>query len=53
MRFDNLRAESNALRIRYETKLQGIADLKQSILQRAFSGELTSPAMHIIQQAAE
>jgi hypothetical protein len=30
-----------------------LADLKQSILQKAFSGELTSPPSQAIKEAAE
>ena len=37
----------------YEQKLQPLAELKQSILQKAFSGELTSPPSQAIREAAE
>lgn len=37
----------------YTQKLAALADLKQSILQKAFSGELTSPPSQAIQEAAE
>ncbi|MBB6470118.1 hypothetical protein HNQ96_006012 [Aminobacter lissarensis] len=34
------------LRLAFQAKLQGIADLRQSLLQKAFAGELTSPKPH-------
>jgi type I restriction enzyme S subunit len=37
----------------YREKRYKILQLRQSILQKAFAGELTSAPMHIIQQAAE
>jgi type I restriction enzyme S subunit len=37
----------------YQAKLEKLADLKQSILQKAFSGELTSPPSRAIKEAAE
>jgi type I restriction enzyme, S subunit len=37
----------------YEARLRHISELKQSILQKAFSGELTSPPSHATREAAE
>jgi type I restriction enzyme, S subunit len=37
----------------YNKKLAAISELKQSVLQKAFSGELTSPFSQVIQAAAE
>jgi type I restriction enzyme S subunit len=37
----------------YRTKLEAISALRQSILQKAFSGELTSPPSQAIKEAAE
>jgi type I restriction enzyme S subunit len=37
----------------YRTRLEFISDLKQSVLQKAFSGELTSPPSQAIKEAAE
>jgi type I restriction enzyme, S subunit len=51
--FDALRAQTAALRAVSDAKLRALVELKQSILQKAFAGELTSAPMHIIQQAAE
>lgn len=50
-RFDALRAQTSALCAAYEGKLGKIVKLRQSILQKAFSGELTSPPS--IKEAAE
>ena len=36
----------------YERKLAALAELKQSILQKAFSGELTTPPETIVEEAA-
>lgn len=44
-------AETGKLETHYKEKLSLLADLKQSILHRAFSGELTSP--QLIKEAAE
>jgi type I restriction enzyme S subunit len=37
----------------YENKISQLSKLKQSILKKAFSGELTSPPSRAIQEAAE
>lgn len=50
---DQLALGCSALETRYRRKLAGLADLKRSILQRAFSGELTSPPSSAIKEAAE
>ncbi|MFK4536190.1 type I restriction enzyme S subunit [Bradyrhizobium ottawaense] len=42
-----------ALESTYQRKLANISELKQSILQKAFSGELTSPPSQVIAEAAE
>jgi type I restriction enzyme S subunit len=49
-RFAEYRA---SLEEKYRRKLDGLADLKQSILQKAFSGELTSPPLRALKEAAE
>jgi type I restriction enzyme S subunit len=43
--FDALRFEAQRLECVYEQKLAAIAELKQSFLQKAFSGQLTSSEM--------
>jgi len=50
---DELASNVTALERASREKLAGLADLKQSILQKAFSGELTSPPAQIISEAAE
>lgn len=50
---DNLLEETARLTERYELKLSAISELKQSILQKAFAGELTSPPSQTIKEAAE
>lgn len=42
--FDNLAMESTRLESIYQKKLASLAELKQSLLQKAFSGELTASA---------
>jgi type I restriction enzyme S subunit len=37
----------------YHVRLQSISELKQSILQKAFAGELTSPPSRTVKEAAE
>ncbi|HSH49545.1 MAG TPA: hypothetical protein VK991_13270, partial [Halomonas sp.] len=39
---DNLRNETQRLEAIYQQKLTGLVELKQSLLQKAFSGELTA-----------
>jgi type I restriction enzyme S subunit len=50
---EELAAETDALVERYEARRAALAELKQSILQKAFSGELTSPPSQAIREAAE
>ena len=40
-RLDKVSMEYNSLQVHYRTKLQDISDLRQSLLQKAFAGELT------------
>ena len=39
---DRLSEESNSLEFNYQRKLEALSELKQSFLQKAFSGELTT-----------
>ena len=50
---DIIEAEATRLAASYEQKLASLIELKQAILQKAFSGELTSPPSHAIREAAE
>jgi type I restriction enzyme, S subunit len=50
---DDLLDETERLGERYEMKLALISELKQSVLQKAFSGELTSAPVQAIREAAE
>jgi len=43
-RINDIRSESQRLTSLYEQKLAAIDELKQSILQKAFAGELTAVA---------
>ena len=45
----------DALRLQeaYQNKLNGLRTLRQTLLQKAFSGELTSPPSQVIKEAAE
>ncbi len=52
-RLNEIAARSRELEELYNKKLVAISVLKQSILQKAFSGELTSPPSQAIQEAAE
>jgi type I restriction enzyme, S subunit len=52
-KLDTVSAESCRVETIYERKLLDLAELKRSILQRAFSGELTSPPSETIKEAAE
>lgn len=51
--FRNLAKETERAAETYERKLGFLGALKQSILQKAFSGELTSPSSQVIEEAAE
>jgi type I restriction enzyme S subunit len=46
-------AEVERLDANYQLKLQDLMELKQRLLQKAFSGELTSPPSSAIKEAAE
>jgi type I restriction enzyme, S subunit len=48
-----LREQTEKLETLYERKLRDLAEAKQSILQKAFSGELSSPPSEAIKEAAE
>ncbi len=50
---DDLLDETQRLDEKYELRLLQISDLRQSILQKAFSGELTAPPSQAIKEAAE
>ena len=50
---DELLEKTRELRSAYRRKLEYLGDLKRSILQKAFSGELTSPPSQAIKEAAE
>jgi type I restriction enzyme, S subunit len=50
---DELSENVEGLKSRYERKLNSLLDLKASILDRAFCGELTSPPLQSIKVAAE
>jgi type I restriction enzyme S subunit len=50
---DLRREQIDRLEATYREKLSFLAELKQSILQKAFSGELTSPPSQAIKEAAE
>lgn len=52
-KLDVISAETIRLEAFYERRLADIADLKQSILHKAFSGGLTSPPPQAIKEAAE
>lgn len=50
-RFDALAAETKGLQAIYQQKLGSLAELKQSILQKAFSGELTAQPEQLLREA--
>lgn len=52
-KLDDMYEASQRLEAKYCRKIGGISELKQSILQKAFSGELTSPPSQAIKEAAE
>jgi type I restriction enzyme S subunit len=49
----SIAAETERLQAIYNQKLKNISEIKQSILQKAFTGELTSPPSLVLKQAAE
>lgn len=52
-RIEEFRQESERLEANYQQRVLSIADLKQSLLQKAFSGGLTAPPSQTIKEAAE
>ena len=50
-RFDALFEETHRLQSLYQHKLATLADLKQSLLHKAFSGALTSQSVSVLQEA--
>lgn len=52
-KLDAFKAECDQLEEIYRKRLAILIDLKQSILERAFSGELTTPSFPAVKEAAE
>lgn len=52
-RLDAMAEQTRRLEASYEARLHFISDLKQSILQTAFAGELISPSAQPVKEAAE
>jgi type I restriction enzyme, S subunit len=50
---DALREQTEKLEAHYRRKIDDLTEAKQAILQKAFSGKLTSPPSQVIQAAAE
>lgn len=50
-KLDNASKETRALEAIYQQKLAALAELKQSLLQKAFSGELTAEATNKMEEA--
>jgi type I restriction enzyme, S subunit len=50
---DNIAVETDRLETCYSLKLKSLTELKKSLLQKAFSGELTSPPTIALREAAE
>jgi type I restriction enzyme S subunit len=50
---DSLTIETQNLVRLYRRKVDWVQSLKQAVLQKAFSGELTSPPSQAIKEAAE
>lgn len=46
LKLDSLQETTSRLRSQYQQKLTALQELKQSILQKAFSGELTADTIH-------
>jgi type I restriction enzyme S subunit len=53
VRFDAHRDLSQELEAVYRQKLAHLKGLKQAILQKAFTGELTERSVEAVQEAAE
>jgi type I restriction enzyme S subunit len=51
-KMDVLLEETERLESIYQQKLEALAELKQSILQKAFAGELTAQPEKVLQEAA-
>lgn len=52
-KFDELATQTRSLEHAYKKKLEQISGLRHAILQKAFSGELTSPPSSALKEAAE
>jgi type I restriction enzyme S subunit len=52
-KMDDLRLQIESLKAKYSARLEQISELRQALLQKAFSGELTSPQSQAIKEAAE
>jgi hypothetical protein len=52
-KLDSIAAEVSRLENVYQQKVVGLAALKQSFLQQAFSGQLTASPWNSIREAAE
>jgi type I restriction enzyme S subunit len=50
---DAMREQAEKLQAFYQRKIAALSEMKQSILQKAFSGELTAPPSLAISEAAE
>ena len=50
-KLDALSSETQRLESIYQHKLTTLAELKQSLLHKAFSGELTSQSVSVLQEA--
>ena len=50
-KLDDLQEETNSLETIYQKKLTALAELKQSLLAKAFSGELTAQPDYILKEA--
>lgn len=50
-KLDALQVESNKLQAIYQQKLESLTELKQSLLQKAFSGELTAEGDKLMDEA--
>ncbi|MGC2225278.1 MAG: hypothetical protein WA624_24395 [Methylocella sp.] len=50
-KLDALSSETQRLEAIYQQKLNGLAELKQAVLQKAFAGELTAQPEQFLQEA--
>lgn len=53
IQLDALSREVEGMEMLYRAKMDRLVHLKQSVLQKAFSGELTSPPSQAAKEAAE